>query len=72
MHGDFQIRDDEFDLAGSGPSSPRSAAAEPVKIGDIVAVLISDLGVRRIAAPVDQPRDERYEVPSRVSVLRAR
>lgn len=62
-----------FDLAGSSdPASLRPAACEPVKFGDLVAVIVSDLSVRRIAAPVDQGRDERTGERSQVVRLRAR
>lgn len=46
--GTFENGDDGLDLAGSSPSSPRPAAREPVLIGAIAAVLISDLGAARM------------------------
>jgi len=40
-------RDGAFDLAGStDPVSLRTAAAEPISIGSLAAVVISDLSVR--------------------------
>lgn len=69
----IQERDDEAGLAGlvpvvSGPPLP----GDPVLLGDVVAVVISDLAVRRKAAPVDQSRDERNGERSQVVRLRAR
>lgn len=46
--GTFEDRDDELRLAGLGPSSPRSAATEPVLLGAIVALIVSDLGADRL------------------------
>lgn len=38
-----------FDLAGSSdPASLRPAACEPVLFGDLVAVIVSDLGALRL------------------------
>lgn len=59
MRTDLENRGGAFDLAGStDPASLRLAAREPVLLGDIAAVVISDLAVRRISAPVD-PRKEK-------------
>jgi hypothetical protein len=56
--GTFEYGDDELRLAGLGPSSPRPAACEPLLIGAIAAVVVSDLSVRRKPALVD-PRKEK-------------
>lgn len=42
----IQDRDDELNLAGSGPSSRRPAAAEPVLLGDLASIIVLDLAVR--------------------------
>lgn len=45
MRTDIQNRDGALDLAGStDPVSLRPAACEPVIIGDLVAVIVSDAG----------------------------
>lgn len=46
MHTEAQERDDGLNLAGSDPSSRRPAAAEPILLGDLAAVIVSDLAVR--------------------------
>lgn len=51
MRRDLKVRDDETGLAGlvpvvSGP--PR--VGDPVKLGDLVAVIVSDIGASRTAA----------------------
>jgi hypothetical protein len=47
MHTVFEKRDGVLDLAGSEDSvSPRFAAGDPVLLGDIVSLLVSDLSVR--------------------------
>jgi hypothetical protein len=48
MHRDRKKRDDELGLAGLGPSSQRSAAHGPLLLGQIVAVIVSDLGAGRL------------------------
>lgn len=59
MHRDLKNRGGLLDLAGStGPASLRTAAAEPVLLGDIAAVLISDLAVMRTSAPADRKEKE--------------
>ena len=61
--GTFE-RDDETGLAGLVPvvSEPPPACGDPISLGDIVALVVSDLGVRRIAAPVDPGREKEGRV----------
>ncbi|WP_426126284.1 hypothetical protein [Pararhizobium sp. PWRC1-1] len=56
-----EVRDGErVSLAGPLPavSEPPPACGDPIKLGDVVALVVSDLGVRRIAAPVDPRREK--------------
>lgn len=48
MTSGIQKRDDELSLAGLVPSSQRSAACGPLLLGQIVAVIVSDLGAGRL------------------------
>ncbi len=48
MHRERKKRDDELGLGGLGPSSQRSAACGPLLLGQIVAVIVSDLGAGRL------------------------
>ena len=59
----IQERDDESGPARlvpvvSGPPLP----GDPVSLGDAVALVVSDLSVRRIAAPVDPGREKEGRV----------
>lgn len=68
-------RDGDFGLAGLEPavSSPEGPLpGDAISLGDVVALLVSDLGVRRTSAPVDQIRDEQTGERSQVVRLRAR
>lgn len=59
MHRDVKNRGGLLDLAGStGPASLRTAAAEPVLLGDLAAVIVSDLAVMRTSAPADRKEKE--------------
>ncbi len=60
-HGtETEVRDGErVSLAGPLPavSEPPPACGDPIKLGDVVALVVSDLSVRRIGAPVDPGRE---------------
>lgn len=74
MHRDVTLENQhgEPGLAGLEPSVSQSAACGPMLLGDIVALAVSDLAVRRKAAPADQSRDEQTGERSQVVKLRAR
>lgn len=66
--GRFHHADGELLASFSGPPQ-----GEPVMLlGDVVSLIISDLGVRRTSAPVDQIRDAQTGERSQVVRLRAR
>lgn len=71
--GTFE-RDDEVSPARLSPvvSEPPPACGDPIRLGDVVALVVSDLGVRRIAAPVDPSPVLQLAAWSRASKLRAR
>jgi len=60
MHSDVTLEDQHggLSLAGPKPSVSQSAACGPMLLGDVVALVVSDLGVRLIAAPVDTGREK--------------
>ncbi len=64
MHRDVTLEDKhgEPGLAGLEPSVSQSAACGPMQLGDVVALVVSDLGVRRKAAPVDLGREKEGRV----------
>jgi len=61
MHRDVTLENQhgEPGLAGLEPSVSQSAACGPMLLGDVVALVVSDLAVRRKAAPAGEIRMDR-------------
>lgn len=56
MHRNFDIDGESRDLAGSEASAVRPPPlGEPLRLGDIVAVIVSDAGAMRKGAKPHQP-----------------
>ena len=61
MHRIIQNRDGEIDLAGSvsSVSSPEGPLpGDPISLGDLAALIVSDLSVMRTTAPADRKEME--------------
>ena len=56
MHRNFKTEAGLFDLAGSSdPASLGPPLGEPLSIGDLAAVIVSDAGAMRKGAKLHQP-----------------
>lgn len=73
MHRNFKTEAGLFDLAGSSdPASLGPPLGEPLSIGDLAAVIVSDAGAMRKGAPPYQWKAEQIQHPIRAASRRSR